>query len=156
MCAQSLSRVQLSATPLTVAHRASLSVGFPRWEYWSGLPFPSPEDLPDPGIKPASPALASRFFTTEPQGSPRRNAIFLNLFIFYWRIIALQIFVVFYQTSTWISHRYTYIPSLLNLPLFWISLPSPSPSYPSRLIDPCLSFWSHRENSCWLSVLHIM
>ena len=42
-------------TPWTVAHQAPLSVGFPRQEYWSGLP--SPEDLPDPGIKPASPAL---------------------------------------------------------------------------------------------------
>ena len=49
--------------------------------------------------------------------------LFLNLFIFYWRIIALQNFAVFYQTSTWISHRYTYIPSLLKLSP--ISLPTP-------------------------------
>ena len=41
-------------------------MGFPRQEYWSGLPFPSPVDLPDPGIEPASPALAGRFFITEP------------------------------------------------------------------------------------------
>ena len=40
-------------------------MGFPRQEYWSGLPFPSPGDLPDPGFKPASPALADRFFTTD-------------------------------------------------------------------------------------------
>ena len=49
------------------------SMGFPRQEYWSGLPFPPPEDLPDPGIKPmspVSPALAGRFFTTEPPGKP--------------------------------------------------------------------------------------
>ena len=46
-------------------------MGFPRQEYWSGLPFPYPGDLPDPGIKPASPALAGRFFITEPPGSPR-------------------------------------------------------------------------------------
>ena len=45
---------------------SSLSLGFRRQEYWSGLPFPSPGDVPDPGIKPASPALAGRFFTTEP------------------------------------------------------------------------------------------
>ena len=44
--------------------------GFPRQEYWGGLPFPSPGDLPDPGIKPASPALSGRFFTTEPPGKP--------------------------------------------------------------------------------------
>ena len=43
-------------------------MGFPRQEHWSGLPFPSPGDLPDPGIKLGSPALAGRFFTTEPQG----------------------------------------------------------------------------------------
>ena len=52
-----LSRVRLFATPWTVAYQASLSMGFFRQEYWSGLPFPSPGDLPDPGIKPGSPAL---------------------------------------------------------------------------------------------------
>jgi len=45
-------------------------MGFPRQEYWSGLPFPSPGDLPDLGIKPVSPALAGRFFTAEPSGKP--------------------------------------------------------------------------------------
>ena len=53
----------------TVAHQAPLSMQFPRQEYWSGLPFPSPGDLLEPGIKPtslASPALAGRFFTTVP------------------------------------------------------------------------------------------
>ena len=45
------------ATPWTVAHQTPLSMGFLRQEYWSGLPFPSPADLPDPGIKPASPEL---------------------------------------------------------------------------------------------------
>ena len=52
-----LSRVQLFATPWTVVHQAPPSVGFSRQEYWSGLPFPSPGDLPDPEIKPESPAL---------------------------------------------------------------------------------------------------
>ena len=59
------------ATPWTVAHQAPLSMGFPSQEYWSGLPFPSPGDLPDLGIKPMSPALAGRFFTTEPPGKLR-------------------------------------------------------------------------------------
>ena len=54
---KSLSRVWLCATPWTVAYYAPPSMGFSRQEYWSGLPFPSPEDLPDPGIKPRSPAL---------------------------------------------------------------------------------------------------
>ena len=57
-------------TPQTVAHQAGFLVEFPRYEYWSGLPFPSPGDLLDPGIRPASPALASRFFTIEPPGKP--------------------------------------------------------------------------------------
>ena len=61
------------ATPWTAARQAPLSVGFPRQEYWSGLPFPPPGDLPDPGIKPespASPSLSGRFFTTEQLGKP--------------------------------------------------------------------------------------
>ena len=52
-----LSCVQLFATPWAVAHQASPSMGFSRQEYWSGLPFPSPGDLPDPGIEPRSPEL---------------------------------------------------------------------------------------------------
>ena len=52
-----LSHVLLFATPWTVAHQALLSTGFPRQEYWSGLPFPSPGDLPDPEIEPKAPAL---------------------------------------------------------------------------------------------------
>ena len=52
----------------TVAHQASLSVGFPRQEYWSSLPFPSPGNLPNSGIKPTSPALAGGFFIAEAPG----------------------------------------------------------------------------------------
>ena len=52
-----LGRVWLLTTPRAAAHQASLSVGFPRQEYWSGLPFPSPVDFSDPGIEPVSPAL---------------------------------------------------------------------------------------------------
>ena len=61
-----------SVTPWTVAHQAPLSMEFSRQEYWSGLPFLTPWELPDPEIKPtslASPALSGGFFTTEPQGS---------------------------------------------------------------------------------------
>ena len=74
-CAQSFGRVRLSATPRTEAHRAPLSTEFSRQEYWSGLPFSPPGDLPDPGIEATSPAahvLAKGFFTTEPPGKPRR------------------------------------------------------------------------------------
>ena len=57
-------------TPCTVAYQAPLSMGFPRQEYWGGLPCPSPGDLPDPGVEPTSPALAGGFFSTEPPGKP--------------------------------------------------------------------------------------
>ena len=61
-----LSRVRLFATLWTEVHQAPLSMGVSRQEHWSGLPFPPPGDLHDPGIEPASPALAGEFFTTEP------------------------------------------------------------------------------------------
>ena len=71
LCVQLLSCVRLFAIACTVALQVPLSMGFPRQEYWSGLPFPSPRDLPKPGIEPTSPALADRFFTTEPSGKPK-------------------------------------------------------------------------------------
>ena len=65
--ARTLSYIRLFVTPWTVAREAPLSMGFPRHEYWSGLPFSPPGDLPSPGIEPPlSPALAGRFFTTAP------------------------------------------------------------------------------------------
>ena len=61
------------ATPWTIACQVPLSMGFPGQECWSGLPFPSPGDRPNPGIEPASPALAAGFFTNEPPGSPKNQ-----------------------------------------------------------------------------------
>ena len=58
------------ANPWSVAHQASLSKGFSRQEYWNGLPFPSPGDLQDPGIEPASPALQADSLPMNLQGSP--------------------------------------------------------------------------------------
>ena len=69
-----LTHIQIFASPWTVAHQAPLSMGFSRQEYWSGLSCSPPGDLPHPGIEPASPkspALAGRFFTTEPPGKPQ-------------------------------------------------------------------------------------
>ena len=63
---KTLSRVPLFVTPWTVAYQAPLSMGFSRQEYWSGLPFPSPGDLPDPGIEPRSPAFQADALTSEP------------------------------------------------------------------------------------------
>ena len=64
-----LSRVRLFATPWTVAYQAPPSMGFSRQECWSGLPFPSPGDLPDPGIKPGSPVLQADALPSEPPGT---------------------------------------------------------------------------------------
>ena len=61
-----LSHVQLFVTPWTIAHQVPLSMGFSRQEYWSGLPFPTPGDLPDPEIKPGSPALQADSLPSEP------------------------------------------------------------------------------------------
>ena len=71
------SHVWLFATPWTVACQAPLFMGFSRQEYWSGLSFPPPKDLPNPGTKPASPALVGGYLITEPPGKPR---------ITYWKI----------------------------------------------------------------------
>ena len=60
-------------TPWNVACQAPLFMAFPRQEYWSKLPFPSPRDLPDPGTEAMSSALAGRFFTTEPLGKTRNE-----------------------------------------------------------------------------------
>ena len=63
-------------TPWAVAHQAPLAMGFSNQKYWSRLPFPSPGDLPDPGIEPASPALAGGFFTT---GATREAPILVRM-----------------------------------------------------------------------------
>ena len=75
-----LSRVRLFLNPWTVAHHVPLSAGLSRQEYWSGLPFPSPGDLPDPGIKPplASPALQSASWLLSHLGSPSPMITYLK------------------------------------------------------------------------------
>ena len=76
------SHVQLFAMLWTVVHQAPLCMGFSRQECWSGLPFPTPEDLPNPGIEPTSltsPALADRFFMTIPPGKPNLGYLLPNI-----------------------------------------------------------------------------
>ena len=70
---KSFSCVRLFATPWTVAYQAPPFMGFSRQEYWSGLPFPSPGDLPNPGIKPRSPAFQADSLPAEPQGKPLKG-----------------------------------------------------------------------------------
>ena len=72
---KSLSCVQLFVTPWAVAYQASPSMGFSRQEYWSGLPFPSPGDLPDPGIEPGSPALQADSLPSELPGKPLKSPV---------------------------------------------------------------------------------
>ena len=86
MKTKSLSRVRLFATPWTVTHQAPPSIEFSRQEYWSGLSFPTPRDLPDPGIKPKSPALQADALLSH-QGSPmacsHAQSGFLRFFYYY-------------------------------------------------------------------------
>ena len=72
---KSLSCVQLFVTPWTVAYQAPPSMGFSWQEYWSGLPFPSPGDLPNPGIEPGSSAFQADTLTSEPPGKPLYKCI---------------------------------------------------------------------------------
>ena len=65
-----VAKLCLNVTPWTVAHRAPLSMEFSRQEYWNGLPFPTPGDLPDPEIEPGSPALQVDPLLSEPPGKP--------------------------------------------------------------------------------------
>ena len=83
----SLSRVRLFATPWTVARQVPLSMEFSRQEYWSGLPFPTPADLLDPGIKPTSPVLSGEFFTT---GSTREGLFPTRWYIFQYPKVVLR------------------------------------------------------------------
>ena len=100
--AQSPSLVWLFATPWTVAHQAPLFMGFPRQEYWSGSPFPSSEDFPNPGIEPVSLALAGGFFTAEPPGKP----LLLNIFHMKYYLILIYLDVrKIHICSSFIGYR---------------------------------------------------
>ena len=88
---KSLSHVRLFVTSWTAAHQAPLSMGFSRQGYWSGLPFPSPGDLPDPGFKPGCPILQADVLLSEPPRKPKEAD--LNL------IFKVSSFQAFYKTD---------------------------------------------------------
>ena len=98
VCVCVLSHVCLFAAPWAVAHQALLSTGFPRQEYWSGLPFHTPEDLLNSGIEPTSlmsPALAGRFFTSSATWEAYIN---IYVYIFTYANMCLYIYIhIFYQ-----------------------------------------------------------
>ena len=88
---KSFSRVRLFVTPWTVAYQAPQSVEFSRQEYWSGLPFPSPGDLPNPGIEPRSPALHADALPSERPGKSGVNlgSVYSESLMFFpWRLEA--------------------------------------------------------------------
>ena len=91
-----------SFNPWTIAHQAPLSMGFPRWEFWSGLPFPSPGDLPNLGTEPESPALQADSLSSEPMTQRLNNElggcfyfplikflleIFFEIFLMQWHLL---------------------------------------------------------------------
>ena len=115
------SHVQLSGTPWTVACKAPLSMGFSRQEYWSGLPFPSPGYLPNPGIKPRSPTLQPDALTSEPPGKPLYPLLLLLLSRFSRVRLCATPWTAAYQAP----------PSMgFSRQEYWSGLPLPSPLYP--------------------------
>ena len=144
MWAQSSSHVWLIATPWTIARQAPLSLGFSRQEYWSELPFPSPGDLPDPGIKPGSSALAGGFFTTEPVTCMCihiwldtykctytyicvyiwHKHMFICVHIYVWQMIKLCYFLWFFRSKS--------LSAVLDKCLYWAFS-----FYGSKYCTPC-------------------
>ena len=102
----------------TVALQALLSMGFPWQEYWCGLSFPSPGDLPNPGIEPTSPVLAGRFFTTEPPGSPLLTISSLQ------SLSRVQLFVTSWTAACQASLSITNSRSWLKLMSIKLVMPS--------------------------------
>ena len=123
---KSLSRVRLFATPWTVAHQAPPSMGFSRQEYWSGLPFPSPGDLPNPGIEPRSPTLQADALTSEPPGKTKDKGTKVKV------KVKLLSRVRLFETPWTVAHQAP--PSMgFSKQEYWSGLPFPSPG---NLPDP--------------------
>ena len=128
---KSLSPVWLFATPWTVAYQASPSMGFSRQEYWSGLLFPSPGDLPDPGIEQGSPELEADALTSEPPGKP---------LFFYFLHLGIAIWLALVNgTSANIYNQKLKTAYSMNLALFLLyTLAAKSLQSCSTLCDPII------------------
>ena len=102
-----LSRVWLFATPWTIAYQAPLTMGFSRQEYWRRLPFPSPGDLPNPGIEPGSPALQTDALPSEPPGNYYDTyqiadpAVGCLCALYTFISVLLSIIIIFFITLRW-------------------------------------------------------
>ena len=138
-----LSHVWLFVTPWTVAHQAPLSMGFPRQEYWSGLPFSSPGTLPDPGIELTSlvsPALAGRFFTINPPAKPifyiyrerrrerGRMLVFFFMCTWEWKSEKVKVSHVHLFLTSWTVARQASLSMEFSRQEDWSGLPLPFPN----------------------------
>ena len=104
-----LSRVELFVTPWTVAYQAPPSMGFSRQEYWNGLPFPSPADLPDSGIEPGFPALEADALTSEPPGKHLKGIKLLQIFSSSGQTLGRQVLISsFLELTMWASSDVSY------------------------------------------------
>ena len=164
--------------PWTIVYQAPLSLGFPRQEYWSGLPFPSPGDLSNPGSNTALLHCSRILYSLSHQDSPLDIAFSLCGFIFYLFIADIEddvecscLLTLFLKFIYFLIEGYLFYRILLFSvtcqhesaisihisPPSWTSLLSPLTSHPSRLMQiPCLSFLRHTANSHWLSILHMV
>ena len=126
---KSLSHARLFATPWTVPNQAPPSMGFSRQEYWSGLPFPSPRDLPDPGIKPRSPTLQADALTCVPPST--FLCLLLNKSRFVWYDYSYSSFILVFIEWNFFFHPFTFTRTLLD-----VSLHLRWPSYWQRVDEP--------------------
>ena len=117
---KSFSRVQLFVTPWTVAYQAPPSVGFAKQEYWSGLPLPSPGDLPNPGIEPRSPILQADALPSEPPGKlsdlDTWSILYMSFYVFL-SYSLLQSLTSSLTLSTTLSYLILLLPSPTPPPL---------------------------------------
>ena len=113
VCVCVVTQDRLFVTPWTGAHQAPLSMALSRQKYWSGLLVSTPGDLPNPGIEPASPALAGRFFTTKSPGKP--FPLLVNDSIFH-SVNKLKVFIIFNSCTSQLRSYTDFLPpkSILN------------------------------------------
>ena len=125
-------------------------MGFPRQEHWSGFPFPSPGDLPDPGIEPVFPALAGRFFTTKPAGKPfERDFPLYACMLSHFRCVTL------FETLQTVA-REAPLSTRFSRQEYWSGLPCPPPGdlpdpgiKPESLMSPALEGGFFTTSATW-------
>ena len=146
MC-ESLSCIWFFATPWTVAIQASLSMEFSRQEYWSGLPFPSPEELPNPGVEPWSPASQADSLSSALQGTPSKSLSHVWLFVTPWTV-ATRLFCP--QNSPGYSTGVGYHSLLQGI------FPTQGSNQVSHIAGGFFSSWATREahnSTLWMDEL---